>query len=164
MVPEPPVVEPSDPPMNASALPLPDTVTIWPEASVLSFWPAGTFGQANVSPSWTSEPPGVSPTAAAACADRPEPTASNALGPGSASSVTPTLSNVAFRVGKGTCRPSVPARLADTSPCVNATPPTPATGPGDTPVGAVSLHWTLAERLASRSRTCTGPAGVTIQP
>ena len=49
--------------------PEPDTAMVWPPATTLSGVPGWAFGQVNVTPSWVTEAPGVSPAAASAWAE-----------------------------------------------------------------------------------------------
>src|SRR5437588_342561 len=103
-------------------------------------------------------------TAISLPAGRLEPTASNAPGPGLASSVVATLSNVAARLGNGTTRPSTPGRVPATPCCVKSSRPTTVMAPAATSAGAVSFQRTATGRLASRSGSGTGWAGDTVQP
>src|SRR2546421_4598943 len=74
----------------------------WPLATALSGWPGAADGQVNVSPPAVTVPPGVTPAAASAWADRLDPDPSMSPAPGVASSVVPTLVSVAANEAAGT--------------------------------------------------------------
>src|SRR5689334_15815328 len=85
-----------------SVLPEPVRSNPWPLATALSGWPVPTDGQVNASPPAVTVPPGVTPAAASAWADRLDPDPSMLPAPVLASSVVPTLASVAANDGAGT--------------------------------------------------------------
>src|SRR5437762_14097021 len=124
-------------------------------------WPGAADGQVNASPPAVTVPPGVTPAAASAWADRLDPDPSMSPAPGLASSVVPTFVSVAANEGAGTLTVAVvrSPSLACASSVNTACTMTLAL---DVAVaGTVIVSGWLVDCPGARSPRSTGGAGLT---
>ena len=128
----------------------------------MSAWPGADDGQVNVSPPAVTVPPGITPAAASACADRLDPDPSMSPAPGVASSVVPTLFSAAANEGAGTL--SVAVVRSPSLACASSvnTACTMTLALAVALAGTAMVSGWLVDCPGARSPRSTGGAGLTV--